>query len=586
MIFTAAHRNVPVAVTVDLGRVRPVEALALVPANVVFGSGDGRGYGFPVAFHVEASDDEGFEGAREVARMTRDRDAAPPPVVVLNLDKVDARFLRVTVTERWTHEGRNPAIVALGELLVFSRGRNVAPGKTVTATETIEGKPHWSVNYLVDGQSTLGHPVAPERSATNGYHSEIETVPDALKWVQLDLGSRLPLQEVRIIPARPIDWAASHGFGFPERFSVAASDDPDFRAPVTLLDHTAVLFPNPGDNPVVIPIDDLTARFVRFTSTRLWPRERDYVFALAEMEVISGGENVAARAIVSSHDSITQGLWKEDYLVDGFDSRSRLEPDELRWLRGIARRHELTFEANRVREKLRAGIGAVTSRLIWLASATGVALLALVGLTILRSRALRRRETHRLRERIASDLHDEIGSNLGSIALLSEIGADHGPLREIHRVARETVDSMHDIAWVIRSGHDTLDDLVIRMREVTGAMLRHLESSFGTVPATLPKRRISLRLKRNALLFFKEALHNIVRHSGARSASIRIEVQRDRLTLEISDDGAGFNPDAPGSQTGAGLKNMANRAATLGGSMRIHSAPGAGTTIHLVVPTG
>jgi signal transduction histidine kinase len=93
--------------------------------------------------------------------------------------------------------------------------------------------------------------------------------------------------------------------------------------------------------------------------------------------------------------------------------------------------------------------GTVTTRLVWLSIAIGIGLAACAGVVIIRSRRARLRDTARLRERIASDLHDEIGSNLGSIALLSEIGGNDEDLAEINRVARETAVSMQDIAWVI-----------------------------------------------------------------------------------------------------------------------------------------
>jgi signal transduction histidine kinase len=569
-------------VMIDLTTVRPIEAIVVIPANIVYGFGESRGYGFPLKFLVEVSDQRDFATSQVVAASKLPSPAGPVPAAIFDTKDLQGRFVKVTATEPWVMAGTNRTYFALGELLVFSRGRNIAPGKPVAASESIEGRPLWSVNYLVDGQSSLGHPVTTDRSATNGYHSVVEDSPDERKWVQLDLGTALPINEVRIFPARPIDWAATDGFGFPERFRVEASDTADFANPVTLLDHTEIPFPNPGDNPLVIPLDQMETRFVRFTATRLWSRDDGQILALAEMQIFSNGENVAEDATVTSHDTLTQGLWNLDYLTDGFDSRSRLENDELGWLRGIVRRHELTANAELLREKLVEKIGSVTSQLIWLASAAGAGLLALVGITVLRSRTLRQQEIDRLRERIAGDLHDEIGSNLGAIALLSEMGDGDDQLVEINRVARETIDSMHDIAWVIRSGHDTLEDLLTRMGEGARAMLTSLDSSLTIVPAEIPRRRISLRFKRNALLFFKEALHNLMRHAEATEAQVHIEIHRNTFSLKITDNGKGFDPNAPELLVGAGLKNMTTRARILNGTMNIESATGTGTTIQLI----
>jgi hypothetical protein len=165
-------------------------------------------------------------------------------------------------------------------------------------------------------------------SPSNGWHSAISPTPDAVKWVQIDLGRAVPLDAVRLVPARPTDFADTPGFGFPARFRVELSDEPTFRAPFVLADHTDADFASPGDVPVVQRAGGREARYVRVTATRLWKRTNDYVFALAEVEIDSGGKNVARGAAVTSLDSIEAGRWSRRYLVDGFDSRKALAEGE------------------------------------------------------------------------------------------------------------------------------------------------------------------------------------------------------------------------------------------------------------------
>ena len=165
-----------------------------------------------------------------------------------------------------------------------------------------------------------GAPVSP----TNGYHSGISATAEVTKWVQVDLGKSLPLDEVRLFPARPTDFPDTPGFGFPARFRVEASDTPDFRTARALADQTAADFPNPGDEPVRVRSAGVTARYVRVTATRLWRRTGDYVFALAELQVDAGGRAVACGAEVAALDSIEAGRWSTHHLVDGFDSRHPL----------------------------------------------------------------------------------------------------------------------------------------------------------------------------------------------------------------------------------------------------------------------
>jgi cytochrome c553 len=162
-------------------------------------------------------------------------------------------------------------------------------------------------------------------SPTNGYHSAIETRADVTKWVQVDLGTSMPLEKVRLVPARPVDFTDTPGFGFPLRFKVEASEDSEFTSPMVIADYTGAEHGFRTDHAVELDGKGVTGRFVRVTATRLFKRLEDYVFALAELELYSGGANVASGKTVSALDSIDGGRWNAAYLVDGYDSHQRLE---------------------------------------------------------------------------------------------------------------------------------------------------------------------------------------------------------------------------------------------------------------------
>jgi hypothetical protein len=161
-------------------------------------------------------------------------------------------------------------------------------------------------------------------SQSNGYHSSIAQVPDAMKWVQIDLGHSVAIDEIHLVPARPTDFPDTPGFGFPVRFRVEVADDPSFSNPRVVADETNADFPNPGDNIYRIAPKKEAARCVRVTATRLWNHDKDYLFALAELEVVSQGQNITKHAMVSALDSIEGGRWASSYLVDGYDSRHLL----------------------------------------------------------------------------------------------------------------------------------------------------------------------------------------------------------------------------------------------------------------------
>lgn len=175
--------------------------------------------------------------------------------------------------------------------------------------------------------AALPKPAGKGPSPSNGWHSGITATPDITKWVQLDLGESLPLEEVRLLPARPTDFRDSPGFGFPVRYQLALADDSTFARADIVIDQAAADVANPGDQPVRVALKGKKARYLRVTALRLWKRENDYCFALAELQAYSQGKNVALGKTVTSLDSIEAGRWSRKFLVDDCDSRQRLADD-------------------------------------------------------------------------------------------------------------------------------------------------------------------------------------------------------------------------------------------------------------------
>jgi hypothetical protein len=152
------------------------------------------------------------------------------------------------------------------------------------------------------------------------------STPDSTNWVQVDLGRSLPIDQVVLVPAHvAYGGHPGPGFGFPPRFKVEVSDDATFATGLLLADETAADFPHPGDAAYRIDAGGKHGRYLRITATRLWKRTNDWIFALAELIVLSNRKNVAAGAAVTSLDSIEAPPgWAMRHLVDGFTSREKL----------------------------------------------------------------------------------------------------------------------------------------------------------------------------------------------------------------------------------------------------------------------
>jgi ligand-binding sensor domain-containing protein len=195
----------------------------------------------------------------------------------------------------------------------------------------------------------------------------------------------------------------------------------------------------------------------------------------------------------------------------------------------------------------------------------------------------------RLRLRIAGDLHDEIGANLGSIGLNTDL-LRHEPgltpqnredLASIGEVASQTAQAVRDIVWFTNPDFDNTTGMIRRMRELATLMLAGRDWSFEIPDATF-SQPLSLEFRRNVFFIFKEALHNIVKHSDAARCEIRLRFEPEALDLSIKDTGRGFSPGK--SSSGHGLRGLRRRAEELGGTIQIVSSAGDGTQIRLHAP--
>ena len=225
----------------------------------------------------------------------------------------------------------------------------------------------------------------------------------------------------------------------------------------------------------------------------------------------------------------------------------------------------------------------------------GLALLALGGLAraVYLYRVRRLLELANIRTRIATDLHDDIGANLTRIALLSEVAqqqavagtvAPRNFLPAIADIARESVASMNDIVWAVSPDHDRLLDLTRRMRRHAEELFsqREIELNFHA-PDAEQDLQLSVGVRRDVLLIFKEAVSNAAKHSACDKVEIAFHNDNARLLLSVSDNGQGFAPENSNGE-GQGLRSMTRRAQALGGNLTIASRPGQGTTVEFTMP--
>lgn len=580
-------------VELNLGQAQALDAVVLIapPPN---GAAVGAGYGFPRRFYVELL---GEDPTRTIIADHMREDFPNPgtlPVVIPAQGKA-VQKVRITATRLFGAGDR--FFFALGEVMLLQGKANLGPrieliGPLALSKSSSEGtRPDWGLINLVDGHSVLGPPLGTRRSPTLGFRSEPmsegkfrESQMTRRLWVELDLGAAMPIDEVRLFPANPPRFAHTQGYGFPVRYEMELRDEANDIPRVLLAPQSGSYNAPPGGNVVTLPGGGHRARRVRLNVLEPHVSNGSGLLALAEMQVWSGGKNIAPGSAVKASDATEAEGWSKAALVDGFASSADIL-DWPEWLAGLSQRREILHQL----DGIAAQREAVAQR--WQRGGTGLILLlglatvAAVFVWLHRQRKARQAELERLRQRIAQDLHDEIGSSLGSIALIAQdILADdqhaRADLTEIKTIADETVGAMRDITRLIQSERYGTDDLPTLLRETAQRMLRGIQHDVR-IDEQAQTRLLAVDRQRDLMLIFKEALHNITRHAGATEVGIQITQSGSTLLLTVQDNGHGFDPAAP--TTGMGLTNLRRRAGKHQGRADLVSTP-QGTTFTLTLP--
>jgi len=192
-----------------------------------------------------------------------------------------------------------------------------------------------------------------------------------------------------------------------------------------------------------------------------------------------------------------------------------------------------------------------------------------------------------LRNKIAIDLHDDVGSTLSSISIFSQLMQQQSKetipmLETIGESSRKMLDAMADIVWTINPENDQFEKIILRMRSFAFEMLGAKNIDFEFIAdEEVVRLKLLMEVRKNFYLIFKEATNNMVKYSGADKAFFSIKRENNYLNLVIHDNGKGF--DTNKSTEGNGLKNIKRRAQEIGAKVIIDSFPGKGTTVQLSV---
>lgn len=569
-----------------------IRSIAMAPAIATSESGR-EAYAFPKRFKLEALNDAG-ESTMIVNWLDENfPDPGQLPVVFSDFE-VDTKHIRLTVP--LDSSAPKESYFALGEIYLWGGQKgsslvdNFALWDTtkVVASDDFSLPPKWELEYIRDGVSGLGFPLHNKQGERPDFAIVPNKGPEPAQSIELliDLGKPIQIGRFDVWPALSPDGLALSGVGFPSEIAVDVSNDPEFKT-YRAIDSTTE--PNRGETGALfsVCVRPPDARYLRIALDGLQTMNGKRILNLGEIAIYDSEGNLAPVRLLSQTGIPAEYSELLPRLFDGFCWGRQILPD-LEWLKGLAMRRPLEQRLATVESEL------TSAEAVWqylqvrlIIGAVVVVMLFLVSV-VLFQRLQKKWVLMKQGDRINRDLHDEIGSSLGSITLLADELAElnqsesmNTDLDDLSLMAREANASLREIVKIRDQDAMPLETLLQILLERAERVLRGM-SVEGSLPTDCPDSKVSLHVKRHITMFFKEAIHNCARHSKASRVTIFTTTNASELSIEITDNGSGF--DTKKAQIGWGLSNMRQRAEEISGRLNIASQPNQGTTITLTVP--
>ncbi|MCP5536928.1 MAG: hypothetical protein H7A51_11945 [Akkermansiaceae bacterium] len=565
----------------------PTRAFVMVPA-LDQRSSDLRGYAFPKRFRICSVDDGGKRGKVHVDWTKQDfPDPGMRPVYFAFPPEAEPMgVLRLEVFGG--HEENGLEFFSLGRIHPIRQGEKQ---KTVvmSVSSSFESAPYWSQNYLSSPRQVLGMPLSAQGGV--GGNLVMELPAARLKkplLIRVELNKTEQLGWVNLFPGQSPDRIDVPGYGFPKEMKIhrIVRKSPQGKEQRFLLVDRDML-KNPGNNMLRIAGGGSLIDALEIECNDFPVYQGQAVLSLGEIEIIKSGRNLSRGRRVTLRGIGLKERSALGALVDGkVGGRDILHVS--RWLRQLAagKPHEVRLEGLEA-ERLR-----LTERwqLMRERALVALGLLVLAGglAVIVFMRRSRKRAQVRLRRQIHSDLHDDVGSSLGSISLIAE-QLRHADVNEEVRedlsdlalISREAWASLREVVWVIDKDTVRLPVLIHKLTERAQRVLVGVDVSVE-VPQDCPDRVVSLTFKRHMIMFFKEVVHNCARHAHATQVWLDFRIVAQQLQVSVCDNGCGF--DLAAASTGQGLESIRNRAQEMGGDLDLDASPGEGTRVVLRVP--
>lgn len=545
--------------------------------------------GFPKQFKLLGGL-KGDEDGRVIASFGYDNpvDVERVAPLLVNCDRVRLDWIKIDVTRLSRRAWDKKFILQLSEIMAFSGLKNVALRQAVTVSSPLryEGGGRES-GFLVDGFVPYIMD-ASQGIQSLAYLSEVG-IGDQPK-LALDLGESFPVSGIHLHTVDVSDTVpqvTETSYALPKKFRIEGANRDDFSDVVTLvnweLQNAYMIGPN-----LMWNTSNSSHRYIRLVADRPFIKTDEATMGsqigFAEIEIYSKDKNVALGKLVKASFNAVSPARSIEALTDGRNLYGDLLGPR-RWMNELARRYELDAERPHIQAALESRYEQQQNRLeslTWLAVVLATGIIT----TILLMRIMRMRQIGMIRERLAADLHDELGADIHTIGLLSDLAAttkdDPEQLKTLHRRIRSETERS---AMAVRNCTNMLDadglyaDLKEDMERTSRRIMAKLDHSIK-IEGEHYLRNLKARTRVDLFLFFKECLINVSKHANATKFRSHLVANASQLTLVVSDNGVGLDEgenEIPLSLT--------RRAGFLGGKISLEKPEEGGTRIKLLVPT-
>jgi signal transduction histidine kinase len=575
-----------IAVQIDFNERQSFDQVVLVPSIWRVGESSYQADGFPEEFRllVGSGDEEGVE----VAAFTEADGLLPRTApVVVDCPGSEGNWIRLEARVLTPSFWSGLKVLQLSEVMVFDGGENVALGQRVTTSLSATKSQRTSASLLVDGQVPYLMD-ARSGSPSVAFVSEVGIKNGA--GILIDLGGPMEVDGValhRVDLGDTVPQSTVSDFGLPGTMVVEGAADRGFKK--------AILFGELGIKSVYeagpiltlgFPVTEI--RYVRLKIMEPYLRKSGEIlagktqFGAAEIEVLSNGRNVALGKLFEAEFT---GRGKTRMLSALSDGRN-LYGDILsqrEWMNQLARRHDLEVMLPAVREEMDLRYSSQIRNMRILAWSVAL-LLGVAVLVYLWGRLRRLRELAELRERLAADLHDELGANLHTIGLLSDMAEDSAKekpeklttlLRRIRSETERSGEAVRRCSRLLLADKEysgLIEDMERSARRIAGEAEHDLLVEGHEEIEKLPGP-----LLHDLYLFHKECLVNIGRHSEATAFKTHLQIKDCELRLRVEDNGRGL----AGEEETLVPSSLKRRGKLLGGKITAGAGSGSGTKIEL-----